>query len=421
MAEVKGRPVAVEIVTREHAILSASSAERWLVCTPSARIENGWPEDPSRGEGLPDQPSEYAMDGTAAHAFSELRLRYLLKHTTHDEYVAAYEANLLLYAEHVKLWTQAEWDSIDQYVDYVMNESVRLDAEVYIEARVDYSMYAQGGFGTSDALLVSRTQHIIKSIDLKFGKGVMVSARNNPQAKLYALGGLIKYDPKHQMTQVEWAIVQPRLDYVGEGGDSVVNMIEWAERIVAPAAALAWEGKGDLKPSPKGCRFCKANATCRARAAENVLIARRDFMQDLSQMDAEEIGRILPHLEQWKAWANQVEKHALEMARDKNIKIPGHKLVRGRSSRKWDEGKDVAAILRSKGVSETDMMEEPSLRSVAQMEKKLGKKRFTELAEANSLVTIPPGTPALVSEDDDRPAINKVAEAAALFDKPQTR
>jgi hypothetical protein len=407
-----GPVVDVDIVAREHAILSASSASRWLVCTPSARLE----------ESVEDEASSYASDGTAAHAFAELRLRYLLKQSTKAEYLAAYEATKKLHAEAVGEWNPSDWEAIDSYVKYVMSEAKRLDAEVHVEQRVDYSEYAQGGFGTSDALLVSTSKKTIKSIDLKFGTGVPVDARDNPQAKLYALGGLLNFDPGRRVAQVEWAIVQPRLNYIGEDGTSARELLDWAETVVAPAAKLAWEGKGKLVPTAKGCQFCKVRATCRARVAENVLIARRDFVTTATDprieeklMTMEEVARILPDLDAWISWANQLKAYALEQVRDHGATVPGYKLVRGRSNRSWDPEQDVETMLKAVGVSETDLYSEPSMRSVAQLEKKLGKKKFIELAD--SLVVRPLGTPALVPDTDPRPAIDPVAEARNEFNK----
>lgn len=409
-----GTQVDIEIVPKAHALLSASSAERWITCTPSARIE----------EALPDRGSSYASDGTAAHAFAELRLRWLFKQITKEEYHAGYDATHKLHADAVADWTVADWEAITSYVEYVVSETERLEAdEVIIEARVDYSRFAQSGFGTSDALLISRKQKVVKSIDLKFGKGVPVSARKNTQARLYALGGLMAADPQNSgvFENVEWTIHQPRLDYVGTDGESVGELIDWAKNVVAPAAKLAWEGKGKLVPSAKGCQFCKAAATCRARTAENVLIAMRDFDMtiDLDDflMDPKEVARILPQLAQWKAWASKMEEYALVQARDKGVEIPGYKLVRGRANRAWKPEVDVVDELRSIGIDDKIIFPPPAPpapRSVAQMEKEIGKAKFAPIEIA--LVHKPAGTPALVPEEDPRPAIDKVGDARQQFD-----
>ena len=410
--------VDIEIVPRAHAILSASSAERWLVCTPSARIE----------ESMEDRGSEYATDGTAAHALAEVRLRYKLGQITKDEYEKGYEATRTLYKEVVETWETSDWEAINTYVQYVLDEAKRLDARVAIEARVDYSKYAPEGFGTSDALLYSRKNRVIKSIDLKFGKGVAVYAEGNPQAKLYALGGLIELDPdaKGLFDTVEWAIHQPRLDYVGEDSMSVTDLLDWAENVVAPQAQKAWKGVGTLVPTAKGCRFCKASAVCRARIAENVLIARRDFESHMTAdrkfdpeeylMAPEELAKILPELDQWMQWANAARDFALKQARDENVEIPGYKLVRGRANRVWKAGVDLKGELLALGIPETDIVvtPEPAVRSVAQLEKVVGKAVFTTKI-APALVVTPLGTPALVPVSDPRPSINEAAEARAAF------
>lgn len=424
-----GRPVDIEIVPRAHALLSASGAERWLVCTPSARIE----------EALEDGESDYATDGTAAHAFAELRLRYKLGQTTKPEYLAAYDATKVLYEEVVKNWDQFDWDAINEYVEYVLAEAARLGGNIIIEARVDYSEYAQGGFGTSDVLIISVKHRIIKSIDLKFGKGVPVYADGNPQARLYALGGflsLTKDQQAHALAEkgwnVEYTIHQPRLGSVTTGSETLEELLAWAKDVVAPAAKLAWEGKGDKVPTEKGCRFCKARATCRERAAENALIARRDFMgtpEDRFQLSPEqvaahliqpdEIARILPLLDDWMSWARGLQEYALKLAA-KGEAIPGYKMVRGRQNRAWNEAPEhIRTALLALGVSETVIMEppaEPKVRSVAQMEKALGAKQYRELEVEKKFVTKTIGNPTLVPATDPRPAIDAATEARASFE-----
>lgn len=423
-----GRPVDIEIVPRAHALLSASSAERWIACPPSARME----------EHLEDDDSEYAKDGTAAHAFAELRLRYLLKQITKAEYEAAYKATQALYETITDEWVHTDWDGITSYVEYVMTEYERLSAPgttIIIEARVNYSKYAQEGFGTSDALIVAPGHGIVKSIDLKFGKGVLVSVKENAQARLYALGGILGLDPavRKLIDKVEYTIVQPRLDYVGEESMSAVDLRDWAETVVKPAAELAYAGKGKLNPTDKGCRFCKASPRCRARIAQMVLIARRDFGVNSGEgqvdlrleerlIDPEEVAKILPLIAGWKTWANAFEKYALEMVRDKGQEIEGFKLVRGRANRAYKPGVDVIQTIKDSGVladlpdvTEADLFTVPAPLSVAQMEKVLGKKAFAPVAEI--AVYVPPGTPALVPDTDDREAIDKVAEAKKAMQK----
>jgi hypothetical protein len=418
-----GRPVDVEIIPKAHALLSASSAERWLTCTPSARLE----------EALADEESSYATDGTAAHAFAEVRLRWLLGQTSIAEYVATYEATKKLYGSVSETWEPADWEAINSYVDYVMGEANRLEASVVlVEHRVDYSRFAEGGFGTSDVIIVSEKHNTIKSIDLKFGKGVAVSAANNSQAKLYALGAVLEFDPEliGNYKNIEWTIHQPRINNVNSDSTSFDELLDWATRVVAPAAKLAWEGKGRKVPSEKACRFCKAKATCRERVAENVNIARRDFMGDpdlrfdpakLDEhlMGMDEVAKILPLLDDWMNWARALQQYALTSVRDRGEEIEGYKLVRGRSVRKWSTDSETLILkLQELGIETSAILEDPAPpapRSVAQLEKKLGAKRFAAVVKESGLVEQPPGVPALVPDTDPRPAIDAAAEARAEF------
>ena len=60
----------------QHAVLSASSAAKWLNCTPSARME----------EKMPDTAGESAAEGTLAHELAELKARKYFKITDKNEF-----------------------------------------------------------------------------------------------------------------------------------------------------------------------------------------------------------------------------------------------------------------------------------------------------------------------------------------------
>ena len=120
-----------------HALLSASSAHRWLECTPSAVLESGYA----------DKSSEFALEGTRAHALAE---RLLL------------EAHGALVKDAPPLDFEPPAEMVDYcegYADYVMERLRAAAAEdplafLEIETRVDYSDIAPGGFGTADAIIV---------------------------------------------------------------------------------------------------------------------------------------------------------------------------------------------------------------------------------------------------------------------------
>ena len=86
---------------------------------------------------------------------------------------------------------------------------------------------------------------VLYVIDFKYGKGVPVSAEGNPQLSLYALGAYEAYKILYPITEVQLAIVQPRLDSISEWGCTVEELLEFGE-FVKRQAALAWEGEREL-------------------------------------------------------------------------------------------------------------------------------------------------------------------------------
>jgi len=377
-----------------HALLSASSAYRWLACPPSARLE----------EGFPDSTSEYAAEGTAAHELAELLLtkQYtVMKPSVFKKRMAEIEAG--------QYYSQAMLEHVKTYTDYVAECFHSLSNPVIIiEQRVDFSNYAPDGFGTCDCIIIGNG--VLQVIDLKYGSGVAVSAESNAQMQLYALGALAEYDLVYDIDTVRMTIVQPRLDSISTAEMSVIELNIWGDTVVKPAAALAAEGKGEYS-SGDHCRFCRAKVKCRARSEANLEAARFDFEKPALLSD-DEIGEILNLATQLKAWAADIEDYALEQARDHGKFWPGWKLVEGRSNRKYTDADAVAAQLLKSGISEAIIFER-SLLGLTAMEKAIGKKKFEELV--GDLIEKPAGKPVLVPESDKRPAINSTAAAAAEF------
>lgn len=420
-------PVNPEVIAPSgHALLGPSGAERWLSCTPSARL----------GESIPDVSSVFAEEGTAAHHAAEARLAWLLSAgTARDklQYQTRVKQIRRDYAVHIEEWTNADWDAIDEYVDYVLGEAERIsklpgvdpdETLVGLEVLVDFSKFVPMGSGTADAIIWNRDAGVVKVIDLKFGRGVPVDAKGNPQARLYALGAAIGLDLDPD-TLIQWAIVQPRVGYVGEDSTTVAELLEWAEAYVQPRAELAWRGEGELVPSESACRFCKVAPTCRARFDMMSELALREFMEpgapgeettlkDALALGPDEIGALLPKLDEWISWAQSIKGRALSMARDEGIPIPGHKLVAGRTSRSWavPESQVAHVLVEDAGIDREEVFEAPKVKSVAQMEKAVGKKKYGEVVLP--MVFIKPGSPALVPESDRREALVIHTEESAL-------
>ena len=363
----------------QHALLSASGAHRWLACPPSATLE----------AGLPDSSSQAAEQGTAAHALAEWKLRRAL----HDAPTT----------KPVSSWHDAEMDTLtDDYVAFVQERlrDVRqacADPQVLIEQRLDFSHIVPGGFGTGDCVIIA--EPTLQIIDLKYGQGVLVEAEKNPQLMLYALGALYAFGPLYAIDEVSVTIYQPRRSNISTWTIPVTDLEAWAEETVKPRATLAAKGEGEFCAG-EHCRFCKLAPTCRARAQANLELARLEFAPPAELSDVE-IADILTRLPELKAWAADVEAHALSLAVNQGKHWAGFKLVEGRSIRKYADEEAVAAAAEAAGV--TDIWQQ-RLKTITVLEKQLGKKRFTEIL--GDLVIKPPGKPTLVPETDKRPALN---------------
>lgn len=381
-----------------HAILSASGAYRWLKCTPSAQLERQFP----------DEKSEYAAEGSFAHAFAELKLeRYLqrVKSKAYHKRLKELEADSFYSKELV--------DYVESYTSFaaerISEAQLRsIDAVVLLEQRLDFSAWVTGGFGTGDLVIIA--DGTMEVIDLKYGKGVPVSAKNNPQMRLYGLGALSQFDCLYDIHTVRMTICQPRLDNISTEEMTVDELTKWAEEYLRPRAELAMAGQGEFVAG-EHCRFCRARATCRARADYNLEPAKYDF-QEPFLLTVEEIADVLARAAELVAWAKDIQDYALDQALNHGIKFPGWKLVEGRSNRKYADEEAAAKALMAAGYAE-DTIYQKVLLGITAMEKTIGKKRFDELLK--DLVIKPPGKPTLAPESDKRPEISSADFAAADF------
>jgi hypothetical protein len=360
-----------------HAILSPSSADRWLHCTRSAKLELEFSE----------KESDAAVEGTAAHALCEHKVKKALKQRSRRP-VSAYDSN--------------EMEELtDAYRDYVL-EQLTLerqncpDAQVFIETRLDLTSYVPGSFGTCDCLIVSDEKlHII---DFKYGQGVLVEAKENPQMKLYALGALDIYDGLYDFKEVAMTIFQPRRENVSTWTETVEELRRWAEEELKPKAELADAGEGEFC-SGDWCLFCKAAVKCRARAQAKLELAKQEFSLPPIITD-EEIEEILPRLPDLTKWANDIMAYATDAALNHGKQWKGFKVVEGRSVRKYSD--EDAVIKAAKDAGYTDIFK-TSLITLTEMEKLMGKKKFKETL--GGLIVKPQGKPTLVPDSDKRSAI----------------
>ena len=385
---------------RAHAILSASGSKRWITCTPSAQLE----------QQFPDSRSEYAEEGTFAHALAELRLgravANIIKPTIYKKKLEEMKKN--------PLYSTSMEEYIEQYVSFVGEKFLEAkkncpDTLILLEQKLDFSEWVPDGFGTGDVIIIS--DGMLEIIDLKYGQGVPVSAEGNTQMRLYALGAINQFGLLYDFDCIRMTIVQPRLDSISSDDVSVSELLKWGDEVVKPAAAKAMAGEGEFVPGDH-CQFCKAKSVCRARAEANLEIAKYEF-QEPPLLSNDEIAEILFKAEELQKWAKDVQEYALDQAVNHGVKFPGWKLVEGRSNRKYVDENAVADKLKAEGYADDVIYAPRQIWGITEMEKKLGKKLFEKYLK--DLVIKPAGKPTLVPESDKRPEISSTASAIADF------
>lgn len=392
---------------RQHAILSASTAHRWLTCTPSARLE--------LEEGQ-EECSVYAEEGTAAHALAEIMLSYQF-----DKISAAEYENALINWHNTEVYDKyynAEFQEyVNSHVAFVVEQTKGLNNfHIYFELKVNFSNVVPQGFGTSDVVII--TEDMIHIIDLKFGAGVPVSALENPQLRLYGMGALNLF-PRTRFIQM--TINQPRLDSHDTEILTKKELLDWAFNFVKPRAEEAIKGEGILTPEEDACRFCKLRGKCKARADYQLAIAQKEFnivdqRENLAQsMTPERLSTILQIAPLFIDWFKDVQAYALGQLAN-GAKIPGFKLVEGRSNRIITNEEAVKEKLLSLGFTEDEIMKPREMLGISKLEALVGKKLFAEMFE--DYLIKPAGKLTLAPEDDKRPAVNNLAIAQSEFAQP---
>lgn len=366
----------------EHAVLSASSANRWLHCPPSVRLS----------EGYMDKASVFAMEGTSAHELCEYKLRSALGMEAENP------------TENLDFYNTEMEECAEGYATYILElvekaKETCSDPVIMVEQRVDFSRYVPEGFGTADCIIIA--DDILNIVDYKHGKGVEVSAENNPQMKLYALGALELFDCLYDISKVQMTIFQPRLSNVSVFVMNKADLLNWANDELTAKAELAFEGKGELCCG-EWCKFCKAKSNCKERARVNMEMAQYEFRKS-SLLTDEEVVKILSRIDELTSWASDVKNFALEQA-VRGKQWPGWKVVEGRSNRKYTDEGAVAQVVKNAGYNPYD----ENIIGITNMTKMLGKEKFNELL--GDFVERPQGKPTLVPEDDNRPEMNTAKE-----------
>lgn len=362
--------------TRAHARLSASSAARWLACPPSAVA----------AEAYPNEGTDFTREGTLAHEVAEAIAR---------------GTGVVTLKEGI---TKEMLDCAANYHDYIEEQIKADNAVVLLEQRVDFSPWVPGGFGTADCIIIQG--HTMDVIDYKYGKGVAVSATDNPQMKLYGLGALHEFGFAYDIKTVRLHIFQPRLNNISVDEIPVGELMAWAEMKVKTVAVKAAKGEGAYQAG-EHCRFCPHAGRCRTLTKTcTEYIKAHDLQATVEVLAPWEIADVLQMESLISLWLKRIKDQALTTMMSGG-EIPGYKVVAGRSSRQWADELEVAEALKQAGYTAEEITETNVL-SVAAMEKALGKKKVAELVGGHILTQT--GSPTIAPETDKRPRYDQAAE-----------
>lgn len=376
---------------REHALLSASSAHRWLNCPPSAVA----------AEKYEDTGSEFAAEGTLAHGAAELVAR---------ERLAGRKPDLVNYEGWAEGTDREMVEHAHAYADYIQEHIKDDNAVVLLEQRVDFSTWVPDGFGTCDCIIIQGDTLTI--IDYKYGVGVPVSAVDNPQMRLYALGALNDFGFAYDVEKVETHIFQPRINNISDDSLTAAELLAWGDKVVKPIAGKAAKGKGKYTAG-EHCKFCPHAGRCRTLTKTcTEYVETHSLRVAVPVLAPHEVAEVLAMEPLVVLWLKRVKAQALSTMLDGG-EIPGYKLVEGKlGNRKWTDELQVAEALKAAGYSQEDYTE-TKLLSPAAMDKALGKKKAAELLAG--FTDRAAGAPTIAEASDKRPTYNRLAEAQADF------
>lgn len=404
---------------RAHALLSPSSAYTWVMCKASTAAQIGQPDD----------SSEFADDGTASHELA----RWCLDNGTD---ASAYMGRIITVNEREFEVDDERAEYVQMYVDGIREriaayELTGATVQMFVEQRlsIEHITGEKGAKGTSDCVLVvvwpdGRAEICV--IDLKYGRGVEVSAVNNYQGMIYAAAALHEHGAFVDFADVIIVIHQVRLsEKPNEWEIGARDLTDWVEHVAKPAAETAMlyvEGAAtfpaslaDYNPGEKQCKFCKAKAVCPALAAHVEATIGADF-EDIGDMTDngialvadlltnDDLGVIYESLDLIDSWAKAV-RGRIEYELLAGNAVPGTKLVQGRKGhRKWLSTDEAEALLKSMRLK-ADQMYDFKVISPTQADKLLSKESPRRWKKVEALITQPNGSPSVAPESDKRPAL----------------
>ena len=345
-----------------HAKVTPSGSKKWLVCTKSVQMESL----------VPQQDTSYTQEGTLAHGVCEKLLK--------GEDIGTCDKDMLQYCT--------------DYKDYCLEQTSKIkNPIVYIETKIDLSSYIPDGFGTADFMAIGDGKLIL--IDFKYGKGVEVSAQENTQLMIYAVGALDMFDFIYDIQDVEMHIYQPRIDNIDTFTMSVKDLKSFGE-IVRERSREAYNGEGECIAGNHCVEgFCRARGHCRAFTEYNLQLEEYGFA-DKNLLTSKDLADIIKRAETLESWVKSVKDYALTFVLGGG-KIDGLKLVKGRSRRVIKDENEAIEVLKSQGFEDCTTTK---IKGITELEKMVGKKNFSAIL--GDLVTVKEGSPTLAPIDDKR-------------------
>ena len=382
-----------------HAVLSPSASERWLQCPASVRMEEKVPPEPE---------SEFAAEGTAAHALAEIRasVAFGLRFQSEEEPLLEKWRE-----EHQYPPEQEEemWVHVSAYI-FILREKLSEfpNSVILIEKRLDTGV--PSCWGTADAVILS--PYHVEIVDFKYGSGVAVEAEENPQLRLYGVGALETYDYLFGGSQklVRMTVYQPRLHHLLSEDLTPEELFKWRDEVVIPGAKVALSDDAGFGPSEEACRWCAASGRCKPQLEA---VFSEDLEADPDLLSPEEVAAAYSRVKAVQNWCIALERAALAQAYSEGIDIPGYKVVLSHGKRYVADPEGAIRVLTEEEGYDFDVVGKRSARGIGELEKLLGKERFSSVL--GPYVRKTEGKPSLVRDTDSRRAINPNSEAKKEF------
>lgn len=366
-----------------HSVLSPSKGELIIHCPPSIR----------QSEQIEEESNEHAASGTAAHALAEYKGRRALGLPVSARPVSDYDSDEME-------------EATDEYADLLRDRVSELrrscpDALPLFETRVTLGDFVPDSYGTCDFLCLTDSELLI--VDFKYGYQE-ISAVENVQMRMYALGAWLEYGCLYDFRTVTLVICQPRIRNTSSWTVTREELLDWAEHVLKPAAALAARGEGEFSPGPWCSKYyCRARSRCRARCESLLELAKLELRPPPLLSD-DELACVLDKTDDLADWAQSVFAYATAQAVEHGRQFPGWKLVTGRSVTRIADEASAARAARGAGLTD-DQLYRRTLVSLSELKKLLGKEQFEKLITPFTRKTAPKLT--LTRESDRRRAVHR--------------